>query len=164
MGCSLIPGGNVEEINLNYKDEASLGLERLQREGKEGKTAITPLLLCALVAIFFFFFFFFSFFPLSCGNEVACHPSSLACHPDTPPSLTHAQASYQLVSSGAVAGVDRTAGTAQSPLSSSCSLLTDNRCLGFSGNARLFAGLSQPLRQNQKNLFPCLQTCNIPEL
>lgn len=156
----------MEEINLNYKDEASLesgsGTSTEGREGGENSHYSSPSL--CIGRHFLFLFFFFSFFPLSCGNEVACHPSSLACHPDTPPSLTHAQASYQLVSSGAVAGVDRTAGTTQSPLSSSCSLLTDNRCLGFSGNARLFAGLSQPLRQNQKNLFPCLQTCNIPEL
>lgn len=59
--------------------------------------------------------------------------------------------------------MDRTAGTSQSLLSSLCSLLTDNRCLGFSGNMHLFAGLLQPLKQN-KNLFPCLQTCNISQL
>lgn len=105
LGWSLIPEENVEEINLNYKDEASLesGSGR-STEGREGgETVITPLLLCTLVTIFCLFFFH-----LSCGNEVACHPSSLACHPDTPPSFTHAQASYQLVSSVAAAGVDGT--------------------------------------------------------
>lgn len=135
---SLIPEENVEEINLNYKDEACLesGSGR-STEGREGgETVITPLLLRTLVTIFSLFFFH-----LSCGNEVACHPSSLACHPDTPPSFTHAQASYQLVSSVAAVGVDGTAETTQSLLSSLCSLLTDNRCLGFSGNTRLFAGL-----------------------
>ena len=110
----------------------SLGLEWLQREGNEGKQ---PLLL----SFFFFFFLYFgrrfllSFFffppflfppPSSCGNEVACPPSSLACHPDTPPSLAHAQASYQLVSSVAAAGADRTAGTTQSLLSSLHSLFS----------------------------------------
>lgn len=37
VGCSLIPEENVEEINLNYKDEASLesGSGRAT-EGREG--------------------------------------------------------------------------------------------------------------------------------
>lgn len=135
----------------------SLGLEGLQREGKEGKQ---PLLLSFSVFWLLFFLFFSSLFSPSCGNEVACPPSSLACHPDTPPSLAHAQASYQLVSSIAVAGVDGTAGTTQSLLSSLCSLLTDNRCRGFSGNMRL---LCWPLAAS-KNPLPSLQTCCIPEL
>lgn len=59
--------------------------------------------------------------------------------------------------------MDRTVGTTQSLLYSLCSLLTDNRCLGFSGNMRLFAGLLQPLLQNE-NPSPSLQTCHIPEL
>lgn len=71
----------------------SLGLEGLQREGKEGETGEDegkqPLLLS--FSVFWSPFSFFSFlFPSSCGNEVACPPSSLACHPDTPPSLAHA--------------------------------------------------------------------------
>lgn len=50
-GCSLIPEENVEEINLNYKDEASLesGSGRAT-EGKErgvGRgSPITPVLFC----------------------------------------------------------------------------------------------------------------------
>lgn len=125
----------------------SLGLEGLQREtragGEEGETSITPVLVCILVAVIYFFLLFFSIvFCPSCGNEVACLPSSLASHSDTPPSLAQAQASYQLVSIVAAAYVDRTGGTPQSLLSSLCCLLTDNRCLGFSGNMRLFAGFS----------------------
>ncbi len=67
MGCSLIPEENVEEINLNYKDEASLesgsgrateGREGGWDRGGRGETAITPVLFCILVAVFFFFFSF----------------------------------------------------------------------------------------------------------
>ncbi|CAB1437265.1 unnamed protein product [Pleuronectes platessa] len=55
---------------------------------------------------------FFSPLSLSCGNEVACLPSSLACHPDAPPSPAHAQAPHQLVSQWtASASVDGTTGT-----------------------------------------------------
>lgn len=66
---SLIPEENVEEINLNYKDEASLesgsGRATEGREGGRGgrgvrgETAITPVLFCILVAVFVFVFFFF---------------------------------------------------------------------------------------------------------
>lgn len=106
VGCSLIPEENVEEINLNYKDEASLesGSGRAT-EGSEGgcgglrgweekewgtgeASIITPVL--------FFFFCFLSFFSSSGGNEVACLPSSLACHPDNQSSHAHAQASYPI--------------------------------------------------------------------
>lgn len=87
-GGGLIPEENVEEINLNYKDEASLESGSggaAEGSGGRGEAAITLVLFCI------FGFLFFSFFPpSSCGNEVACLPSSLACHPDTPPSLAHA--------------------------------------------------------------------------
>ena len=145
----------------------SLGLEGLQREGKEGKQPLLLSFFCILVAVFFslsfFFFFLFFFPPSSCGNEVACPPSSLACHPDTPPSLAHAQASYQLVSSVAAAGADRTVGTTQSLLSSLRSLLTDNRCLGFSGNMRRLllasCSLCNKIKKKKKKKNILSQTC-----
>lgn len=135
-GCCLIPEENVEEINLNYKDEASLesGTGRATEERRvRGREKGDQL--------FLFFFFgwcflviFFLFSPSSCGNEVVCLPSSLACHADAPPSLAHEWASFQLVSIVATAGVDKIVETPQSLFSSWCSLLTDNRCFGFSGN------------------------------
>lgn len=137
-GCSLIPEENVEEINLNYKDEASL--ESGSGRGTEGKESGAGGIYYCCAFLYFGRCCIF-FFNSSCGNEVACLPSFLASssdHSDTPPSLAHVQASYQLVSSVAAACVDR---TPQSLLSSLSSLLTDNRCLGFSGNMRLFAGL-----------------------
>lgn len=160
----------MEEINLNYKDEASLesGSGRATEGREGGETAITPVLFLYFGRRFLLSFFFFSpflFSPSSCGNEVACPPSSLACHPDTPPSLAHAQASYQLVSSVAAAGSDRTVGTTQSLLSSLHSLLTDNRCLGFSGNMRRLLLASCSLcnkikkKKRKENPLP-----NLPEL
>lgn len=118
----------------------SLGLEELQREGKEGEREGRGETALTLVLFLYFgwcFLVFFSFFSSSCGNEVVCLPSSLACHADAPPSLAHAWASFQLVSIVATAGVDKIVETPRSLFSSWCSLLTDSRCLGFSGNVFL---------------------------
>lgn len=67
LGYSLIPEENVEEINLNYKDEASLesGFWKGYRgTGRRGNRHF-PLLFFILVSIFRLFFpLFFDFFPL----------------------------------------------------------------------------------------------------
>lgn len=127
----------MEEINLNYKDEASLesGTGRATEERRvRGREEGDQLFLFLFFWLMFSCYFFFLFSPSSCGNEVVCLPSSLACHADAPPSLAHEWASFQLVSIVATASVDKIVETPQSLFSSWCSLLTDNRCFGFSGN------------------------------
>lgn len=67
LGYSLIPEENVEEINLNYKDEASLesGSGRAT-EGQEGGETDISRSFSLYWSPFFVFFFppFFYFFPL----------------------------------------------------------------------------------------------------
>lgn len=126
----------MEEINLNYKDEASLesGTGRATEERRVRGREEGDQLFLFFFWLVFSCYFFFPFPPSSCGNEVVCLPSSLACHADAPPSLAHEWASFQLVGIVATAGVDKIVETPQSLFSSWCSLLTDNRCFGFSGN------------------------------
>lgn len=61
-GCCLIPEENVEEINLNYKDEASLesGTGRATEERRvRGREKGDQLFLFFLVGVFLLFFSFF---------------------------------------------------------------------------------------------------------
>lgn len=141
----------------------SLGLERLQREGKEGKTAITPLLLCVLVAIFFFplffpFLFFFSLILWEWGGL----PSFLFGLPPRHPSFAHSRIGLLPISQQwSRCWRGRDCGDRSIP---ALLLVLSSHRQQMSRFLRERASLRWPLRQNQKNLFPCLQTCNIPEL
>lgn len=112
--CSLILKENVEEINLNYKDKASL--ESGSGNGYTGKGHTgnkhygSCFFLCRHVSIFLSF--------LSSEDAGATLYSSLR-------SLIHWKASWPRLG----------------PRSPPCTRATDGRCLGLSGNIRCLSPL-----------------------
>lgn len=163
VGCSLIPGGNVEEINLNYKDEASLesgsGRSTEGREGGENSHYCSPSLYIGRHFLFFSFLFFLILW------EWGGLPSFLFGLPPRHPSFAHSRIGLLPISrqcSRCWRGQDCRDHSIPTLL-----LVLSSHRQQMSWFLRERASLCWPLAASEtksKNLFPCLQTCNIPEL
>lgn len=162
----LIPEENVEEINLNYKDEASLesgsGRATEVKEGGGNSHYFSPLLyigrrhyplLLTLLPP--------SLYPVGMRWPVIL--PLLACHPDTPPRLD-SRTGLSPISQRRNPCCPGPGNGSHSvpPLLPALLVLTDSRCLGFSGNMRPSLPASQtPPETKYKLLSP--RTCDIPE-
>lgn len=127
--CSLILEENVEEINLNYKDKASLESGSGNGYTGKGSTGSRRYGSCCF-GLSGFFFFFYSL-PLRMRRPLSI------------PSATHLSVTHPL--EGLLVRV-APVGTVGSLLCSLYSRVTDSRCLGFQGNIRS----SSPNKETKK--------------